>query len=414
MRLLVILVLTSACTDKLAIAELPPDVPPMADAGGDSTVAPDGGSASDGCVVRCDSPRQACVVDRCVPLFERAPFVVGHEVTCAHTAEGELWCWGHNRWGQITGVDNQRTVAPRSMRAETSWVQLGTELGIAVCGLAPDRAMWCWGSNYAGALGLGDVMPRSSPVRVPSSTLWSRVRSGSGHSCAIDAQSRVWCSGRNEDGELGQGDREQRTAFTLVDLPKVSFLSVGWGHTCALQSDASLWCWGRNVEGQLGVGDTEPRLVPTRVGSNQDWRYLSASGTHTCAIRKNGALWCWGKNDEGQLGVGDRAIRAEPSLVSNGPFRQVSSGLGHSCGVTADGALFCWGAQLGVKESVQTTPQRVGSESDWEAVFIGYSHACASRTDRTLWCWGDNADGQLGNLELPEQSAPVRVAVPAL
>jgi hypothetical protein len=43
-----------------------------------------------------------------------------------------------------------------------------------------------------------------------------------------------------------------------------------------------------------------------------------------------------------------------------------------------------------------TTPQQVGTETNWEAVSARGKRTLASRSDGTLWAWGENYAGQGG------------------
>jgi hypothetical protein len=45
--------------------------------------------------------------------------------------------------------------------------------------------LWSFGYNANGQLGLGDIVPRSSPVQVGSLTNWKSVASGYRHTVAI-------------------------------------------------------------------------------------------------------------------------------------------------------------------------------------------------------------------------------------
>jgi len=77
-------------------------------------------------------------------------------------------------------------------------------------------ALYCWGRNIEGQLGLGDLVPRALPARVGDRSDWAEVSVGRFHTCAMDTSSAVYCTGANAEGELGTGDRARRNVFTLV------------------------------------------------------------------------------------------------------------------------------------------------------------------------------------------------------
>ena len=43
-----------------------------------------------------------------------------------------------------------------------------------------------------------------------------------------------------------------------------------------------------------------------------------------------------------------------------------------------------------------TTPQQIGTNTNWQAIAGGQKHTVALRADGTIWAWGANGLGQLG------------------
>ena len=52
-------------------------------------------------------------------------------------------------------------------------------------------ALWAWGQNTVGTLGLGDAVNRSSPVQVGSSA-WAKINSGGSSTFAFTADGSLW------------------------------------------------------------------------------------------------------------------------------------------------------------------------------------------------------------------------------
>ena len=95
------------------------------------------------------------------------------------------------------------------------------------------------------------------------------VITGFKHSCALSSNSEVKCWGSNWDGELGYGDinhrgddpNEMGDNLPIVDLGKgfiPAAISLG-DYTCALSRGGKVKCWGSNGFGQLGYGDKRYR-----------------------------------------------------------------------------------------------------------------------------------------------------------
>lgn len=321
----------------------------------------------------------------------------------------------------------------------TSWEGDGVCVAYVVagpthtCARMSNGALYCWGDNRFGQLGVGDLAPRRSPVRLPvGENVVSKVYlpSGDGEvsadvglfTCAIATDNRMRCWGANRFGQLGTGDAETRSTPTLVtglntDIAKAS---NGGSHTCAQTADNQLWCWGANASGQLGLGTSTAQAVPARVDTTGFVVDRLATGTDfTCARGTDGSLWCWGANGTGALGLGDVVARNRPTRVDSIGNRVVrlAAGGAHACAFTTDAAPWCWGdnrfGQLGVGDTTQRlAPTLVagGMVGAVTQIFTGGSHSCALKTDGTLWCWGDNRSGQLGLGDTTARSLPTQVA----
>lgn len=100
-----------------------------------------------------------------------------------------------------------------------------------------------------------------------STPQWLSVSAGNEHTCAIATNHALYCWGYNDKGQLGLGDTDSRdTPKKVGTSTNWTSVTTGYQHTCALNSSGSLYCWGVNNTGQLGVGDTTNRKTPTKVG----------------------------------------------------------------------------------------------------------------------------------------------------
>lgn len=97
-----------------------------------------------------------------------------------------------------------------------------------------------------------------------------------------------------------------------------------------------------------------------------------------------------------------------PPVETKDAFVQVARGSDHACAIRGDGTLWCWGvahgqraAQSGIRQELRYTDgryERVGTDSDWEAISGDTGVSCGIRKGGSLWCWGDNACGSVGAL----------------
>ncbi len=185
--------------------------------------------------------------------------------------------WGYNSVGQLgdgTGTSSSVPVA-----VDTSGVLAGktvTAVGSTkshACVVA-EGAVYCWGWNAFGQLGDGTVTSSSVPVAVDTSGVLAdkavtAVSTGSGHSCAL-ADGAAYCWGYNSSGQLGDGMTTDSAVPVAVDTSgvlagkTVTAVSIGGSHSCAL-ADGAAYCWGYNDYGQLGDGTVTSSSVPVAV-----------------------------------------------------------------------------------------------------------------------------------------------------
>lgn len=341
----------------------------------------------------------------------------GH--SCARQANGDTYCWGNNRVGQLGDNTFVEKHAPTKVGFRYAQVAVGFE---HTCGLTASGSVHCWGSNYVGQVGDGTIVKKSSPVGVIGlSGQWFALAAGNFHTCALVLRDNgvVRCWGSNAFGQLGDGTASgHRVPAPVNGLPEEAIaITAGINHTCALTKTGEVWCWGRNDSGQLGNGTkTAYSSVPVLVSGLTDVVSVSAGLSHTCARTKAGGVWCWGRNAEGQLGDGTNMERLVPVAVSGlaSGVASIAAGAYHTCSLTTAGAMGCWGynasGQLGdgtftsrpLPGSVRGLPHNVG------AMVAGRLHTCAVTTASEMLCWGDNGNGQLGVGPTPNNPVPVQ------
>lgn len=138
----------------------------------------------------------------------------------------------------------------------------------------------------------------------------------------------------------------------------------------------------------------------------------------------------WGNNDEGQLGDGNRPSDGDSARVVRGPggighldtVTAISAGAYHALALDRDGTVWSWGynaeGQLGDGNmpTRQELPIRVLNSTGEAplnhvvAIAAGSYHNLALKDDGTLWAWGDAGDGQLGDGQTAtNQDLPVQV-----
>jgi len=381
--------------------------------------------------------------------------------TCALSTDGTVRCWGLNWRGQLgdgttTDSDTPTDVCTQPSSCSPLVGAIAITAGAShTCTLLLEGQVECWGSNRFGELGadapdvcavegLGTYECSLLPVHVAGLDAdVTAIDAGEGHTCALTTLGNVKCWGDNSSGQLGDGTTSN--SKTPVDVCSqgppapcspidgiVSF-SAGGKHTCAISATGPTKCWGANASGQLGDGTTANRATPVDVcsqASPQPCSPLSgiiaaaAASEHTCALSSSGNVKCWGLNGgSGQLGNGttgdyqttpvDVCTQAPPApCVPLGGVAAVASVGYHTCVITTMRGLKCWGygffGKLGPYQPsaasalpndvcTATFPMPCAPLSDIAALATGGFHTCAVIEDGGAKCWGWNEYGQLGN-----------------
>ncbi|MBF9224014.1 RCC1 domain-containing protein [Hymenobacter ruricola] len=331
-------------------------------------------------------------------------------------ADGSLWAWGDNTYGQLGNATNAGTTTPNPTPTQVAGTYTQATAGEAhSLGLRADGSLYAWGSNYYGQLSraanAGTTTANPTPAAVPGT--YTQVAAGNNHNLGLRADGSLWAWGWNGYGQLGipansgNGAPNPTPAQVAGTYTQVA---AGAFHSSGLRADGSLYAWGWNGDGQLGNpannGNNTPNPTPAQVAGT--YVQVVAGRNHTLALQGNGSLWAWGWNFSGQLGNGSTSglNAANPTPAATGTAlvtRSLSLGLDFGLAVRGDGTLWAWGSnafgQLGLPIAMASTtrPVRVGTATDWVMVAAGQFHSLGLRADGSLWAWGHNNFGQLGN-----------------
>jgi alpha-tubulin suppressor-like RCC1 family protein len=374
-----------------ALEDVEPErAPSSGGAGGAGGGSSAGGAGGDGCSSTCPVE----LPTRMVKL------TAGDDHSCARSSDGSIQCWGSNFAGELGLGDSQdRGDAPGEMGDALPAIDLGkgkktvaiTAGYLESCALIDDGSVKCWGSNQGGALGLGDTQDRGDKPDQMSDNL--------------------------PTVDLGEGMR-------AVDIDS------GNGQTCALLALGRVKCWGKCVLSPLGLGDVlDHGDAPNEMGDNLPFIDLGKDKTavgiatgdyHICALLQGGAVKCWGNG--GELGLGDDRLRGIKSdemgdnlpavdLGKDMKAAAITAGSSHTCALLDDGRVKCWGfnlfGQLGLGDTLYRggEPNQMGDNlpavdlgkgMKAAAITAGSYHTCALLQGGSVKCWGINNFGQLG------------------
>jgi alpha-tubulin suppressor-like RCC1 family protein len=349
-------------------------------------------------------------------------------------ADGDVRCWGDNRFGQLGIGAATMEVTPTPVAGDHMFIDLHVGASHA-CGIA-DGAVLCWGSTELGAA--TGVRAGNSVLRVPCipgldcdvaapkqlnffSTSATKVALGAYHSCAYH-NDVITCWGDNSQGQLVNNNPtppRERTIPAPGGAAWFELLETGrYGQCARYRSTGSqpTACWGD----VLGA-----RNRPTQITELEGVRALALgtgpNGNFDCIVDADVAFRCQGDNSFGQFGDGTTSSSA--TLTPADPGREyiaiATNQAPTMCGVTPAGGVECWGqndrGQTGSADvtSPTLTPSPLPGLGGCTKVAVGLAHACAL-CDHAIWCWGDNRFGQLGSGGLDDDPVPTpRLAAPA-
>ena len=182
--------------------------------------------------------------------------IAGSAHTCGVTTGNKGFCWGNNYpGGQLGDGTTTQRLKPVAVAGGLSfrYVLAG---GVHSCGLTTADQAYCWGFNEVGQLGDGTTTRRLTPVAVSGGRSFDQVVPGSvSHTCAVTTGHRAFCWGDNFAGALGDGTTTDRHVPVVVSGGLLfSGVSPGDYHTCGVTTGGRAYCWGHDGQGQLGDG----------------------------------------------------------------------------------------------------------------------------------------------------------------
>jgi alpha-tubulin suppressor-like RCC1 family protein len=287
-----------------------------------------------------------------------------------------------------------------------------------------DGSLWSWGNNTYGQLGTGNKTSYQTFVQVFYDDFdnynWKQVYCGTYSTVAIKTDGSLWATGYNNEYQLGLGDRTLRTLLTQIGGEyNWKYACIGDVHGLAIKEDGSLWSWGTNRNGLLGRNISSSSTfssTPVRIGTDNDWIYISTNPETACAIKSDGSLYIWGKYS-GWGSTGSNYITpikifgadiTSPSTLPSGTtyddwkWKAMSFGYSHAAAIRSDGTLWSIGDNtrnaLGLNSSspsYSNTFRQIVTKGIWKQVDCANHWSAAIRSDGTLWNWGNNFDGQL-------------------
>jgi alpha-tubulin suppressor-like RCC1 family protein len=315
-----------------------------------------------------------------------------------------VYGWGSNHHGEA-GSGTTTDIQPRPLPVSglpTDVIRVTGGIHFSVA-LAADGSVWTWGSNQWGQLGDGRLPDHTTPGRVPGLPPITQVAAGEFHVLAVGSDGSLWAWGNNAGGQLGDGTRDFRDRPVEVPIGGVTQVAAGSLFSMARRSDGTVWTWGANETGELGDQTFTDRLTPVRAATPYGITQVAAGGAFALALRFDGSVWAWGYGFDSELGNGTTNNANTPVRVDRhvSGITQIAAGANHALALGGDGTIWAWGSNFLYALGDGTTtdhsvPIHLGL-TDVTQVDGGLWTSLAVRADGTLWVWGDNSFGIAGD-----------------
>lgn len=237
----------------------------------------------------------------------------------AIASDGALYAWGQNAYGQLglVSVGTYSGIYTPTKVDDAKWAVVKGR-STTIVGIHTDGTLWAWGDNSQNQVNSSTTTIFTTPQQVGEDTDWTQVQAGLKMSAALKADGSLWTWGNNEESALGRAVEGKTDGKPMKAFDKVLSYSVGDMHVLVIKDDYTLWGWGYNLHGELANGTNRNIDTPTQIGTAQ-WQTVAAGFYHSVGVQIDGSVWSWGFNRYGQLGLGDDNNRAELSKVDFNP-----------------------------------------------------------------------------------------------
>lgn len=197
-------------------------------------------------------------------------------------------------------------------KGKVEYLDAGYDFTVAIV----DKEVVTWGENDCGQL--GDDLSDDDVFYVfegDGDEYFTEIKAGPYFCIGLTNKGAVYSWGKNSMGQLGLGYTSDKVEAPkkISGLSNVVSVGVGHDHAMAVKSDGTLWTWGNNSKNQLGrtLGATNR---PGQVMGITNAKEVVGGYEYTTVVDNNNRVWTFGSNEYGALGV----YRNEPMRMYNG------------------------------------------------------------------------------------------------
>uniref|UniRef100_A0A8D0ALA4 HECT and RLD domain containing E3 ubiquitin protein ligase 4 n=1 Tax=Sander lucioperca TaxID=283035 RepID=A0A8D0ALA4_SANLU len=258
----------------------------------------------------------------------------GESHTLALNDKGLVFSWGQGSDGQL-GLNNfeECVRVPRNIKSLSD-----VQIAQVACGYWHSHALsrgevFSWGQNRYGQLGLGingQSIPTPQIIQSLQGIPFAQISAGGAHSFALTLSGAVFGWGCNKFGQLGLNDSNDRSFPALLKSlrsQRVIYISCGEDHTAALTKLRGVFTFGAGGYGQLGHNSANHEINPRKVFElmGNVVTQIACGRQHTIAFTPSREkMDSFGLGGNGQLGTRSTCNRKSPAPVK-GPWCSCNS-----------------------------------------------------------------------------------------
>jgi alpha-tubulin suppressor-like RCC1 family protein len=251
-------------------------------------------------------------------LYNIAKIRVGNRYNLALDRNGIVWFFGYNSKGQIYDEPEDAIMKPMKIKELSDIEIVDIETGdFHSLALTAEGEIYAWGANDYGQLGNGTLINKYYPVIVPdledvryisakgntsscitesgSAMLWGEssypdirsvsipeeidgianpysIEANNNNIVEVSKEGNVYSLGSNEYGQLGNGTYNDRDYFSLMSgVSKVKKMSSSPYNIFSVGGDGFIYAVGRNEVGQLGINTSgSPSVTVKKISEIND------------------------------------------------------------------------------------------------------------------------------------------------
>lgn len=131
---------------------------------------------------------------------------INSSYTCGLTTSDDLKCWGDNRYGQLGTNNTTSQLAPVGVMTAQKFNSISVGYVHTCAQEKANGTLYCWGKNEYGQIGDRTLTDKLLPQEGDYTIKYSKISAGYNYTCGITVKNKMRCWGRNDFGQIGRGD----------------------------------------------------------------------------------------------------------------------------------------------------------------------------------------------------------------